>query len=69
MIKFDLTLNGRKVTSASQIERELRRAVDHSIEDALRQAAGSRVRITKRPGGYQLEGPREDIERLRAGLG
>lgn len=46
-MKFEMKNNGRKVTSASQIERELTKAAEHAVEESIRKAAGPGVRIKK----------------------
>lgn len=64
-MKFEMKINGRKVTSDSQIKRELTKAVEKHAETALRRAAGPSVRLKKVASGFVAEGDADDIERLR----
>lgn len=63
-MKFEMKINGRKVTSASQIERELTKAAEHAVEESIRKAAGPGVRIKKTREGYIAEGSPDQIDRL-----
>jgi hypothetical protein len=63
-MKFEMKINGRKVTSASQIERELTKAAEHAVEESIRKAAGPDVRIKKTREGYIAEGSPDQIDRL-----
>lgn len=63
-MKFEMKSNCRKVTSASQIERELTKAVERAVEDGIRNAAGPGVRIKKTHEGYIAEGLPDQIDRL-----
>lgn len=63
-MKFELKINSRKVTSASQIERELTKAAERAVEDGIRKAAGPGVRIKKTREGYIAEGSPDQIDRL-----
>lgn len=63
-MKFEMKINGRKVTSASQIERELTKAGERAVEDGIRKAAGPGVRIKKTREGYIAEGSPDQIDRL-----
>ena len=63
-MKIEMTINGRKITSASQIERELTRAAERAVEDSIRKAAGPGVRIKKTRDGYVAEGSPDQIDRL-----
>lgn len=63
-MKIEMTINGRKITSASQIERELTRATERAVEDSIRKAAGPGVRIKKTRDGYVAEGSPDQIDRL-----
>lgn len=67
-MKLEMKINGRKVTSASQINRELTKAVEKHAEAALKQAAGPGVRLKKVAGGFVAEGDADDIKRLRRRL-
>ena len=63
-MKFEMKINGRKVTSASQIERELTKAAEQAVEESIRKAAGPGVRIKKTREGYIAEGSPDQIDRL-----
>ncbi len=63
-MKIEMTINGRKITSASQIERELTKAAERAVEDSIRKAAGPGVRIKKTRDGYVAEGSPDQIDRL-----
>jgi methionine aminopeptidase len=63
-MKFEMKINGRKVTSASQIERELTKAAEDAVEESIRKAAGPGVRIKKTREGYIAEGSPDQIDRL-----
>ncbi|MGO4855054.1 hypothetical protein [Phaeovulum sp. W22_SRMD_FR3] len=63
-MKFEMKINGRKVTSASQIECELTKAAKHAVEESIRKAAGPGVRIKKTREGYIAEGSPDQIDRL-----
>ena len=63
-MKFEMKINGHKVTSASQIERELTKAAEHAVEESIRKAAGPGVRIKKTREGYIAEGSPDQIDRL-----
>jgi hypothetical protein len=63
-MKFEMKINGRKVTSANQIERELTKAAEHAVEESIRKAAGPGVRIKKTREGYIAEGSPDQIDRL-----
>lgn len=39
-MKFEMKINGRKVTSASQIERELMKAAEHAVEESAARRRG-----------------------------
>lgn len=64
-MKLEMKINGRKVTSSSQIKRELTKAVEKHAETTLKRAAGPGVRLKKVAGGFVAEGDADDIERLR----
>lgn len=63
-MKFEMKINGRNVTSASQIERELLKSAERAIEDSIRKAAGPGVRVKKTHDGYVAEGSPDQIDRL-----
>ena len=69
MLKMEMRFNGRKITSASQLERELMRSIERRVEDNLRRAAGPGMRMKKKtPDGYIFEGTPEQIERMKERL-
>ena len=69
MIKMEMRFNGRKITSASQLEREIKRSMERHVEDKLKRAAGPGVRMKKKTrNGYVFEGTPEQIERMRQRL-
>lgn len=47
MARIEMRLNGRKITSAAQLQRELTRSVEKHVEDSLNKAAGPGVRINE----------------------
>lgn len=63
-MKFEMKISGRKVTSASQIERELTKPAEHAVEESIRRAAGPGVRIKKAREGYIAEGSPVQIDRM-----
>lgn len=63
-MKIEMKINGRKVTSASQIERELKKAADKAVERGLRRAAGPGVAIRKTAQGYVAEGTQDRIDNM-----
>jgi hypothetical protein len=56
--------NGRTITSASQLEREFKKLVDRSIDDTIRKAAGSDVRLTKTREGFLAEGTQSQLDSM-----
>lgn len=68
MFKMEMRLNGKKITSNSQLQRELTKAVEKHAETSLKRAAGLGVRVKKVAGGFVVEGDADDIERLRRRL-
>jgi len=68
MVGIEMRLNGRKITSQGQLERELKRSIEKQIEDGLKKAAGPGVHMTKIRDGYSFEGSPEQIERMRKRL-
>ena len=65
MIRMEMRLNGRLITSPGQLERELSRSVGSHVEKTLNEAAGPGVRLQKTRSGYLVQGTREQIERFR----
>lgn len=63
-MKFEMKINGRKVTSVSQIKRELTKAAEHAVEESIRKVAGPGMRIKKTREGYIAEGSPDQIDRL-----
>lgn len=68
MARIEIRLNGRKITSAAQLQRELTRSVEKHVEDSLKKAAGPGVRMKKTREGYSFEGSPEQIERMKKRL-
>lgn len=63
-MKIEMKINGRAVTSTSQIQRELKKAAEGAVESGLRRAAGPGVRIKKTSEGYVAEGTQARIDHL-----
>lgn len=68
MFKMEMRFNGKKITSGSQLQRELTKAVEKHVETTVKRAAGPGVRLKKVAGGFVAEGDADDIERLRRRL-
>ena len=68
MVHIEMRLNGRRITSASQLQRELTRTMEKHVEDSLRKAAGSGTRIRKTRDGYMLTGTSRQMERMKRRL-
>ncbi|MDO8984391.1 hypothetical protein [Cypionkella sp.] len=68
MAGIEMRFNGRKITSASQLQRELTRSMEKQLEDNLKKAAGPGVRMKKTRDGYTFEGTPEQIERMKKRL-
>ena len=68
MAAIEMRLNGRRITSATQLKRELTRNMEKHIEESLKKAAGPGIRIKKTRDGYVFEGTPAQIERLRKRL-
>ena len=68
MLKMEMRLNGRKITSAAQFERELGRSIEKHARDRLKKAAGPGVRLKKTREGHVLEGAPDRIERTKQKL-
>jgi hypothetical protein len=64
MARIEMRLNGRKITSAAQLQRELTRSVEKHVEESLKKAAGAGVRMKKTRESYTFEGSPEQIERM-----
>ena len=41
MLKMEMRFNGRKITSSSQLDRELMRSIERRVEDSLRRATSA----------------------------
>lgn len=65
MFKMEMRFNGQKITSGSQLTRELTKAVEQHVEKELRHSAGPGVRLRKVTGGFVAEGDATAIEQLR----
>ncbi|BBU58435.1 hypothetical protein KU6B_47000 [Mameliella alba] len=68
MAGIEMRFNGRKITSASQLQRELTRSMEKQLEDNLKKATGPGVRMKKTRDGYTFEGTLEQIERMKKRL-
>ncbi len=68
MAGIEMRFNGRKITSASQLQRELTRSMEKHLEDNLKKAAGPGVRMKKNRDGYTFEGSPDQIERMKKRL-
>ena len=68
MARIEMRFNGRKITSAAQLQRELTRSMEKHVEDSLKKAAGPGVRMKKTRDGYTFEGTPEQIERMKKRL-
>ncbi len=68
MAGIEMRFNGRKITSASQLQRELTRGMERQVESNLKKAAGPGVRMKKTRDGYTFEGTSEQIERMKKRL-
>lgn len=68
MATVKMRLNGRSITSATQLKRELERNMEKHVEDRLKKAVGPGIRIKKTRDGYSFEGTPVQIERLRKRL-
>ncbi|PVB60390.1 hypothetical protein [Labrenzia sp. 011] len=68
MVGIEMRFNGRKITSASQLQRELTCSMEKQLEDNLKKAAGPGVRMKKTRDGYTFEGSPDQIERMKKRL-
>ncbi len=68
MAGIEMRFNGRKITSASQLQRDLTRSMERQVENNLKKAAGPGVRMKKTRDGYTFEGMPEQIERMKKRL-
>lgn len=68
MAGIEMRFNGRKITSASQLQRELTRSMEKQLEDNLKKAASPGVRMKKIRNGYTFEGTPEQIDRMKKRL-
>lgn len=64
MAGIEMRFNGRKITSAAQLQRELTRSMEKHVEDSLKKTAGSDVRMKKTSDGYTFDGSPAQIERM-----
>ncbi len=69
MAGIEMRFNGRKITSNSQLQRELTQSVEKHVEDSLKRAAGPGVRMKKTRDGYTFDGTPEQIERMKKRFG
>lgn len=68
MAGIKMRLNGRNITSGSQLQQELTRSLDKHVGDSLKKAAGPGVRMKKTRNGYTFEGTPRQIERMKKRL-
>ena len=68
MARIEMRFNGRKITSASQLQRELTRSIEKQVENNLKKAAGPGVGMKKTREGYTFEGTPDQIERMKKRL-
>lgn len=68
MFTMEMRVNGREVTSATQLERELKRSIEGHVHDRLKKAAGPGIRLKTTRDGYLAEGAPEQIERMKLRL-
>lgn len=64
MYGIEMRFNGRKFTSASQLQRDLTRSMEKQVEDNLKKATGPGVRMKKTRDGYTFEGSPDQIKRM-----
>ena len=68
MIRMEMRINDRRITSAGELERELTQSLKNHVETTLKKAAGPGVRLSKTRDGYMAQGTPEQIERFRRRL-
>ena len=68
MAGFEMRFNGRKITSSGQLQREFKRSMEKHVEQSLRKAAGSGVKVRKTTDGFTFEGTPSQIERMKKRL-
>lgn len=61
MAGIEFRLNGRKMTSASQLERELKQSIEKQVHDSLKKASGPKSSVRRVSGGYVIEAPEDQI--------
>lgn len=64
-----MSFNGRKISSSSQLKREIEKAAKQAFDDHVRRAAPAGVRISKTSRGYKVEGSEAKVERMMKKLG
>ena len=68
MVRIDMKFNGKHITSSQQLEREMKRSFEKTIEQGIRRAAGPGVRVKKTRNGFEAQGSPEQIERMKRRL-
>lgn len=68
MLKMEMRFNGRKVTSAAQIEHELKRSIEEHVHDSLKRAVGSGMQVKRTRNSFVAEGMSDQIERMKKRL-
>ena len=75
MSKFEMRINGRKITSNAQLQSEMIRLqknlearMKKGFKDSLKKAVGPSVQLKKTKEGYELQGTPEQIERAKKRL-
>lgn len=68
MVRIDMKFNGKRITSSRQLEREMKRSIEKTVEQGIRKAAGPGARVKKTRDGFEAEGSPEQIGRMRRRL-
>jgi len=68
MFRTEIKFNGRKITSSSQFEREIKKSMNKHVEKELRKAVGAGTRLKKTKDGFVVEGSPQQIERIKKRL-
>lgn len=68
MARIDMKINGRRITSSHQLQRELKKSCEKQLENGIRKAAGPGVQLKKTRDGFQAIGTPQQIERMKRRL-
>ena len=68
MVGINMKINGKRVTSSQQLEREMNKSIEKSIAQGIRKAAGHGVKIKKTRNGIVAEGTPEQLNRMKPRL-